>query len=172
VSGASAGFEARVDRLTCSLLARIARGMNDAREIEGASETFAFLQRRRIRVAIGSGLPHALAESLAVRLGWLEKRLVDFVTSAEAAGAGRPDPAMIRSAMAHAGVADPRTVLKVGDTVVDIEEGRNAGAWTAAVLTGSQPRSLLESAGPDFILASVAAVADLFGDLGRTGSGR
>ena len=163
-SGEGAGFEARVDRLTDSLLARIANGMHDAREIEGASDTFAFLQRRRIRVAVGSGLPQALTELLAVRLGWLERGLVDFVTSAEAAGAGRPDPAMIRSAMAHAGVADPRTVLKVGDTVVDIEEGRNAGAWTAAVLTGSQSRSLLQSAGPDLIVKSVAALPHVFDD--------
>lgn len=33
--------------------------------------------------------------------------------------------------------------FKVGDTCVDIEEGKNAGVWTAAVLTGIYISSLL-----------------------------
>ena len=42
--------------------------------------------------------------------------------------------------MAAAGVSDPRAVLKVGDTVVDIEEARAAGCLAAAVLSGTQVR--------------------------------
>ena len=34
-------------------------------------------------------------------------------------------------------VYPPRSVVKVGDTVVDMQEGRNAGAWSVGILTGS-----------------------------------
>lgn len=162
--GAAVATKASTDRLTASLLARISERLAGVREIAGASETFSFLRERGIRVALASGLPDDLVRSIADRMGWSGRGLVDYVTSAEAAGAGRPDPAMIRAAMTHFGVGDPRSVLKVGDTVADIEEGRNAGVWTAAVLTGTQSREVLQAAGPDFILASVAAVPALFAE--------
>jgi phosphoglycolate phosphatase-like HAD superfamily hydrolase len=53
-------------------------------------------------------------------------------------------------------------VLKVGDTRLDIEEGRNAGVATAAVLTGTQTRAYLEEARPDYVLSSVADLPTLF----------
>jgi len=69
---------------------------------------------------------------------------------------------MIHHAMEHFGIDDPRRVLKVGDTVSDIEEGRNAGTWTAAVVTGTQSEERLRAASPDFILPSVADIPILF----------
>jgi len=87
---------------------------------------------------------------------------LDYTAGADKIGAGRPDPAMIQHAMQRLGVRDPRRVLKVGDTAADVEEGKNAGTWTAAVLTGSQPEETLWAAGPDFVLASVAALPGLF----------
>jgi phosphonatase-like hydrolase len=154
---------ADVDRITARLLARIGEVLGRARGIPGASETFAFLHDRGVRVALASGLPDALVRAVAERMGWIERGLVDYVTSAEAAGGGRPDPAMVLDAMAHFGITDSRTVLKVGDTVADVEEGKNAGAWTVSVLTGTQGRDALAAAHPDFILDSVADVPGLFG---------
>ena len=47
-------------------------------------------------------------------------------------------------------------VVKVGDTAVDVEEGKAAGCRTVAVLSGTQGREKLEAAGPSLILDSVA----------------
>jgi phosphonoacetaldehyde hydrolase len=45
---------------------------------------------------------------------------------------------MIFRIMEETGVCPPAAVVKIGDTVPDIEEGRNAGAWTVGVThTGS-----------------------------------
>lgn len=154
--------DAAAARLTERLLERIGAIVGALHEVEGTSAAFAFLRRRGIRVALASGLPHEMVVSIAERLGWTGRGLLDLVMSAESAGAGRPDPAMIRRAMADLGVADPSCVLKVGDTVADVLEGRNAGVWTAAVLTGMQSRAVLEAAGPDFVLESVADVPALF----------
>jgi (p)ppGpp synthase/HD superfamily hydrolase len=63
--------------------------------------------------------------------------------------------------MQELGIADPQMVLKVGDTVMDIREGRNAGAWTAAVLTGTQSRDQLAQAEPNYVLPGIGNLLDL-----------
>lgn len=53
--------------------------------------------------------------------------------------AGRPAPWMILRNMELAQVSSPAEVVKVGDTVPDIEEGRNADCWSIGVTeTGSE----------------------------------
>merc|ERR1712066_505377 len=113
---------------------------------------------RDIKVCVGSGFPDHVVRAIVRNMGWS----VDGAFSSEALGAGRPDPVMVNAAMSHCGVTDPRRVVKVGDTVVDIEEGRNAGVHTVAVLTGTQSREKLEAAGPDCIIQSVADLPKIF----------
>lgn len=53
--------------------------------------------------------------------------------------AGRPRPWMMYRIMEQVDVYPPHRVIKVGDTIPDIGEGRNAGAWTVGVtVTGSE----------------------------------
>ena len=77
---------------------------------------------------------------------------------------GRPDPRMIHDAMQRLSITDARQVVKIGDTVVDIQEGRNAGVWTLAVLTGSQTETQLVAAEPDYILPSIRELPELFAE--------
>jgi phosphonoacetaldehyde hydrolase len=53
----------------------------------------------------------------------------------EVAG-GRPAPWMLMKNAQLLDVYPPAACVKIGDTVVDMEEGRNAGMWTIG-LTGS-----------------------------------
>jgi phosphoglycolate phosphatase-like HAD superfamily hydrolase len=48
----------------------------------------------------------------------------------------------------------------VGDSVVDIRAGKNAGAKTVAVLSGIFSREELEKEKPDLILESVKELPD------------
>ncbi|MEW4564529.1 phosphonoacetaldehyde hydrolase [Bremerella sp. JC770] len=50
---------------------------------------------------------------------------------------GRPAPWMIYLIMQKLNVFPPHSVVKVGDTVADIEAGRNAGCWTIGVCDSS-----------------------------------
>jgi phosphoglycolate phosphatase-like HAD superfamily hydrolase len=70
---------------------------------------------------------------------------------------------MVQAAMAAVGVTDPRAVAKVGDTVVDVEEGKAAGCVTVSVLSGTQGRAALEAAAPDLVLPSVAELPSALG---------
>ena len=55
---------------------------------------------------------------------------------------------------------DYSRVLKVGDTVLDVAEGRQVGAFTIAVTSGTQPADILEQAGAAVVLPSVAELPD------------
>lgn len=61
----------------------------------------------------------------------------DYCVCAEEVPAGRPAPWMIFRIMEALGVFPPAAVVKVGDTVPDIGEGRAAGAWSVGVLRSS-----------------------------------
>ena len=128
-------------------------------EIPGTSDVFRKLKALGVKVAVGSGFPHNVVESLVATLQW--KELVDCICSAEKVGYGRPHPAMIHTAMKSFNIADPRNVVKVGDTRADVEEGKNAGCWTVAVLTGTQSIECVRESNPDFIINSVSDFPDL-----------
>lgn len=129
------------------------------KEIHGTTESFQFLQSKGIQIAVGSGFPHNVVVSLVEKLGW--KDIVDFSSSAENEGYGRPHPSLIHSAMKHCGVTDKRKVVKIGDTVIDVEEGKNAGCKTVAVLTGTQSEPRLKQSNPDYIIKSVAELPEV-----------
>jgi len=50
--------------------------------------------------------------------------------SADEVIAGRPAPWMLLRNMEQLGVYPPRACVKIGDTLSDVEEGKNAGMWT------------------------------------------
>lgn len=58
--------------------------------------------------------------------------------------AGRPYPYMIFRNMEALGVHSVENVVKVGDTVSDIREGKNAGVFTVGVVEGSSEMGLTE----------------------------
>ena len=130
-------------------------------EIDGATELFRHLRSKNIYIGVGSGFPMGVVQAIISQLGWLDKGLLDYVESAEQVGVGRPNPKMIHDAMQQLSIIDGRKVVKIGDTVVDVQEGKNAGAWTVAVLTGSQTETQLMAAAPDYILSSIRELRTL-----------
>jgi phosphoglycolate phosphatase-like HAD superfamily hydrolase len=63
---------------------------------------------------------------------------------------------MIHQLMKQFGVESPAAVMKIGDTMVDIQEGRMAACGLVlAVTTGAYTRSQLAEYTPDHILDSL-----------------
>lgn len=58
---------------------------------------------------------------------------------------GRPYPYMIYRNMEALGIKSADRVMKVGDTISDIKEGKNAGVYTVAVLEGSSELGLSQA---------------------------
>lgn len=106
--------------------------------IPGTTECVAALRARRIAVGTTTGYPRAIGEPIADKVAPLGYR-PDHCVFTDDVPAGRPAPWMIFRNMEALGVYPPAAVIKVGDTVPDIEEGRNAGVWSIGVTeTGSE----------------------------------
>eukprot|EP00794_Sanderia_malayensis_P003333 gene3333-3822_t len=136
------------------------------KEIDGTTNVFRDLSSKGIKIAVGSGFPQVVVENIVKKLNWGE--FVDYVSSAEKEGKGRPDPALILSAMKHLNILDAKKVIKIGDTKVDIKEGKNAGCWTIAVLTGTQKEESLKEENPDFIIDNVKSVPKVISQIQDT----
>jgi phosphonoacetaldehyde hydrolase len=109
--------------------------------IPGVVETVAELRRRSIKIAATTGYFRKAADvvlAAAKRQGYEP----DFNICADDVPAGRPAPWMIFRCMEALNVYPPAAVLKIGDTVIDIEDGRNAGCWSAGVVDSSNEMGL------------------------------
>ncbi|PMQ07443.1 Phosphonoacetaldehyde hydrolase [Dyella sp. AD56] len=123
------------------------------RPMAGAEDTFAWLHERGIKVALNTAFSQDIAECLIERFDWRERGLIDAAISADRVPQGRPAPDMIRALMAECGVTDAARVFKVGDTEVDIREGRAAACGlVVAVTTGAYTRAELLTYRPDAVL--------------------
>lgn len=101
--------------------------------VPGTARAVSQLRRRGARVAVTTGYDRDLAEvalAAAARQGFVP----DAVCTASDVRAGRPAPDLIFRAMDLLGVECPSDVLAVGDTVPDVEAGRNADVWTVGVV--------------------------------------
>lgn len=104
------------------------------------------------------------ARSERATLNFLKQyQLVDFfsvIAHAQSARYTKPHPHPIAWCAERLGVT-PETCLMIGDTSVDVESARRAGAQSIGVLCGFGSRNSLERAGADAILAHTTGLADL-----------
>ena len=112
--------------------------------VPGVIETVAELRRTGVKIAGTTGYFHeaAAAVSAAAKQQGYEP---DFNICADDVPAGRPAPWMIFRSMEALGVYPPAAVLKLGDTVIDIEDGRNAGCWSGGVVDSSNEMGMTEA---------------------------
>ena len=145
-------------------LARLYRGT--VREVPGAAGVFRWLRGRGIRAALNTGFDRDTAKMLLETLGW-NKGTVDAVVCGDDVARGRPAPDMILRCMELTGVASAASVASVGDTMLDLQAGRNAGVrYNIGVLTGAHGRETLAAQPHTHLLESVADLPALLGGTG------
>jgi phosphonoacetaldehyde hydrolase len=147
--------------------------------IAGVRETVAGWQSRGLRIGATTGYTRAM---LAPVLAQAERDgyRPDASVCPDEAGGGRPAPWMLMRNAQLLDVYPLSCCVKIGDTISDIEEGRNAGMWTigltrtgnmvglnaadwAALSPAEQSQRLkhaeevLRSAGADFVVEDLPA---------------
>lgn len=121
--------------------------------MESAESIFTWLQDNDIKVALNTGFSKLITDTIMERVGWHDNSLIDFIISSDEVENGRPSADMIQAIMKATGIIDASTVVKVGDTEVDIAEGRTAGCrLVVSVTTGSFTREELQTYQPDVII--------------------
>ncbi|MDD3795411.1 MAG: phosphonoacetaldehyde hydrolase [Lachnospiraceae bacterium] len=104
--------------------------------ISGVPETVSQLRSLGMKIGSTTGYTSEIMQYVlpAAKAGGY---VPDCVVTPDIAGGSRPTPFMLFECMRQTGIYPPSHVVKVGDTVVDIQEGKNAGAWSVGILTGS-----------------------------------
>ena len=129
---------------------------NELEPLPYVLETFQFLKNNNVKIGLDTGFFSDITNVVVDKLGWLKDGVIDFVISSNEAKEGRPQPYMIQELMKRANVTDPKKVIKIGDTEVDVREGRNADClFSIAVTTGAYTKEQLELYNPDFIIDSL-----------------
>jgi 2-aminoethylphosphonate-pyruvate transaminase len=160
-----------------------------ARLVPGTLEMVAELHRRGVAVGTTTGYSPAMMEVVtaeARRQGFAP----EVVVTPEGLPAGRPAPWMALEAARLLGVHPVAAIVKIGDTVADVEEGLNAGMWTIGVAaTGNEvglpeaelaalpegergrrigaARARLEGAGAHYVVEGIGGVPPVLDDIDR-----
>jgi len=100
------------------------------------TEAVAAARSRGLKIGSSTGYTTAVMERL-VPTARCKGFMPDLWVAADQVPQGRPWPWMIFKNMQELEVCPPAAVVKVGDTIADIDEAINAGTWAVAVVESS-----------------------------------
>ncbi len=113
--------------------------------IPGTRDTVALCRARGMRIGSTTGYSRQIMDALAPEVA--ERGYApDAIVCANEVVAGRPAPWMALQAAQQLQVYPPAALVKVGDTIPDIEEGLNAGMWTIGLSRTGNELGLSEAA--------------------------
>ncbi|MDO5352631.1 MAG: phosphonoacetaldehyde hydrolase [Succinatimonas sp.] len=104
--------------------------------IDGVVNTVESLKNKGIKIGSTTGYTSQMMEKVVKRANDLGYK-PDCIVTPDVTGASRPTPFMLFECMRQMNVYPANKVVKVGDTIVDILEGKNAGAYSVGILQGS-----------------------------------
>jgi phosphonatase-like hydrolase len=112
-----------------------------------------------IKIALNTGYPEDFQKEIIDKLD-LDLYIDDFVSS-ENFKYGRPYPYMIHRIMENNDIENVRNVAKIGDTINDMKEGKNAGCGLViGVLSGEHSVKELKKAGADIVVNDIMDLDD------------
>ena len=103
----------------------------------GVVDAVAELRAAGLKIGSTTGYTDAMMEIVAPKAAEQGYAPDYWISPDGTHGKGRPAPYMIFENMRMLDLTDVRRVVKVGDTVSDMREGRNAGCFTVGVTEGS-----------------------------------
>lgn len=127
------------------------------RTYPNTEEVFEKLKENDIKIVLNTGYDKKTARSLLSKLKWEKGKHYDELITASDVENSRPAPDMINLAMDFFDIKDSKEVVKVGDSIIDIEEGKAANCGiTIGVTTGAHTKEQLQSAQPTYIIDNLS----------------
>jgi phosphonatase-like hydrolase len=119
-------------------------------------EYFNMLRFNGVRVALNTGYNMDIQNLLIDKLNMFN--FIDDYISSEEVTKGRPYPYMVHELMERNNIDNVSEVIKVGDTISDIREGKNAGCDTVGVLSGADTLIMLKKERPSFMVNNITNI--------------
>ena len=119
---------------------------------EGVNETLEYLNRKRIKVSLLTTKVQEQAEKIIEHFQLTNS--FDYIMGRREGIAHKPSPEPLIYICKKLKV-EPAETLMVGDTELDIQCGKNAGAETCGVLYGYRTKDQIEKEKPDLIISGL-----------------
>lgn len=133
--------------------------------MDDAEEVFEELHNLGIKVGLDTGFSRDITDVILERVGWKNTPLLDITVCSDEVEKGRPFPDMIQLMMEKFGIKDPKEVIKIGDTEVDVNQGLNSGClMSIGVTTGAFTKEELAKHKPTHIINSLKEIIPLVKD--------
>ncbi|MEZ5039441.1 MAG: HAD hydrolase-like protein [Saprospiraceae bacterium] len=130
----------------------IAYEENPMQLFPGVNQILAELKDRQVIRVFNTGYTKEVAEKILTKVGVTVGEDIDALITADMVEHSRPAPDMIHLAMQQFS-CQAGEVVKIGDSMVDIQEGQEAGVkFSVGITTGAQQRAELAQANPAFII--------------------
>lgn len=141
--------------------------------------TIDYLHHRKIKTGVTTGFNKEITELVRDKLNHNYIYIESFVSSTCLDKPSRPFPFMIQENMKRLNIENPKSIIKIDDTKIGIEEGKNAGCITVGVYRWSsymkicdveneyriprdeldfkisESKNTLSEANPDFLIRSL-----------------
>jgi len=125
----------------------------DIKAMQNAASVLMNIRSKGILVVLNTGYDRNTAAFISNKIKWTQLNEYDLLVTASDVPKNRPAPDMIHFAMNHFSLNDANCVVKIGDSKIDIEEGRNAHClYSIGITTGAQTKAQLMEANPDTII--------------------
>lgn len=135
----------------------------DIRSMLNAEKVLLELRNKNVLVVLNTGYDKNTANFILDKINWRQFYHFDLLVTATDVKNSRPSPDMITYAMNLFSIDNAKSIVKVGDSKIDIEEGKNANClYSIGITTGAQTKSQLLEASPDYIIDNLE---DLLGIL-------
>ncbi len=141
-------------------LLETAYDQHDMKLFDGVMPVLETLKTKGVTRIFNTGYTEDIAERILEKVGIEQEKDIEELITADMVPKSRPAPDMIYLAMRNWDCT-PDQIIKIGDSRVDIEEGKNAGVrFTIGITTGAQKREELAEANPDFIIDHIEDILE------------
>jgi phosphonatase-like hydrolase len=124
-----------------------------------------YLRRKNIFIVFNTGYKEQIARKILAKAGVQEGKDIDLLVTADMVSKGRPAPDMIQYALENKNII-PSQCIKIGDSTIDILEGKNAGvACTFGITTGAHSAEQLQSENPSKIFQRLSELIPVLEEL-------
>jgi phosphonatase-like hydrolase len=156
---------ALIDSIYADFSQQTDKAYADVQPIAGAEEALKEMRAMGLLLGTTTGFGRELTDAVIAHLGWKKYFVVNV--SSDDVEDGRPAPYMLFRAMETAHVDEVRSIMAVGDTVLDLQAGNNCGAGQViGVTSGVNTEAKLRTERFSAILPSVASLPDYLKKLG------
>jgi len=135
---------------------------------DGLKPTLFFLQKRSIKIVFNTGYTHEVASKILSKVDFVKGKDIDLLVTADMVTNSRPAPDMVTYALQYYNFK-PWECIKVGDSAIDILEGKNAKVkYAIGITTGAQTYDQLKTENPDFIIHNLREIIPIIENVNNT----